>query len=222
MVTITARRRALALAGLVGVLLLTGCAASSGGSADGVGASRLRNDLGVSATVAICADAACAHLPSTVKNRLEPGASLPVNVAVDVDQYYIVEVAGAPARCLRVPAHPDSSEPTVALSAAIACVPPVRAGSAETAARSAYGVLKWLALVPLFAASCALWWIIGIVTRDAYRFIRRRSAGRIGSVAAVALCAAALLLGGWLLALPYWVGKQLRQVITKWRQSRPV
>lgn len=150
------------------------------------------------------------------------GAFLPVTVTVGVDQYYLVKVPGAAARCLRVPTHPIATEPTVALSGATRCAAPVQAATTKTAASPARRVLAWLTLIPLLTVSGLLWWIIWIATRDAYRFLRRRSHGRIRPAAAFALCVAALLLGAWLLALPYWVEKQLRRAVAKLRQSQPV
>lgn len=111
----------LRLVALVVVAAGFGTACSPAALDDSVAVTHLRNDLHTPAVVAICADDGCAALAGSVTDTLNPGHTMPVNVSVDTGETYAVNVNGQSTKCLPIPPHPTSEQPTLLLSTARQC-----------------------------------------------------------------------------------------------------
>lgn len=204
------RRRFHVLA--VAALLVTasGVAACSS-QADDNAVVRLQNDLGSRVALAPCEDSHCHHLAGNVRNHVDPGESLPVNVDTDgVASYYRVSTDGGSTSCVRLVVHRTPERSIVPLSSAVGCSSPFH----EDGASIVGTILGWAFLLGLLAAGLGT---TVLVTRRAYRRVRP-SHGDAASVVLAGLAGLGTFVGGWLAFDVYWLG---RWVATRFRRPAP-
>jgi hypothetical protein len=160
---------------------------------------QLHNNLGTAVTVSPCEDESCHHLAGTVRNHLAPGAILPVNVSADgVPTYYSVSRSGAQSRCLRLVVNTTPTRSTVLLSSAVAC-----STSPSKDGVSAIGsILGWFLFIGigLFGIGAT-----AVITRAAFRRLRRRAVAKVPAVLLIALVTIVLLGGVWLFVAFAWL-----------------
>jgi hypothetical protein len=183
------------------VLLVTASAvAACSSQADDNAVLRLKNDLGRRVALAPCNDSHCDHLAGSVRNHLDPGASLPVNVDADgVASYYRVSIDSASTRCMRLVVHRTPERSIVPLSSAVDCGSPFHEGGTGMAGT----ILRWAFLLGLLGVGLGT---TARVTQRAYRRVRP-SHGDVSSAVLASLAGFGTFVGGWLFLDVYWLGR---------------
>jgi hypothetical protein len=176
---------------------LGGCGAS--GTRDTV-VVRIQNDLPVVASLAPCENNTCRTSAGTVRYRLQPGRTMPVNVLGDgTPTFYGIEAGEGRQHCLRV-ALAVRQRGVVPVSHASTCPRHATAGAGLMESLFAWALLLGITAVGLVTTA--------VGTKRAYGRSRRAGATDAKAGVVASAVAVALFMGGWLILLLFEAGRR--------------
>lgn len=210
------RHRVAAVAVLL--IAIAAAVAACGYQGDTVAVVRLRNDLGERVAVDPCGDFHCRHVVGSVREHLQPGGTLSVNVSAEgPPTHYRVLGSGETPRCLSLDERDPGKRAVVQLSAAVGCAQPsrhalpsdavVKEGVGKPLAQAAIGWAFYLLIVGVGVASIVL-----VIVRG-YRHLRNRNVtGSSLALSTVAIGVGAFL-GAWVVMDLYWLARGASRIL---------